>query len=102
MKTRKISGSWSYGGGEYVVTASIIHGASDPAWCRAFGTWLPGDDDELEILSVVEDSDERKPRADLLDAASTDARLLDRLAEAASIDAVEEMYERAERMAVDY
>lgn len=97
MRTRKVSGSWSYEDADYVVTASYTRGSpgvytqrnGDPGW--------PDDPDELEILSVVEDSDERKPRPDLLDAASTDARLLDRLVDQARTDAVEELYERAER-----
>ena len=97
MRTRKVVGSWSYDDGEYLVQAQYTRGSpgvytqrnGDPGW--------PDDPDEIEVLSVVEDSTERKPRPDLLDAASTDARLLDALVDQARTDAVEELYERAER-----
>ena len=96
MRTRKVTGSWCYEDADYVVKASYTAGSSD-YFDRSWGNWLPGDPDEIEVLSVIEDSPARTPRPDLLDAASTDAVLLDRLAEAAQVDAVEEMYERAER-----
>ncbi len=102
MRTRKVTGSWCYEDADYVVEAQYQRGSpgvytqrnGDPGW--------PDDPDEIEVLSVVEDSEERKPRPDLLDAASTDAMLLSRLVDLARTDAVEEMYERAERMAVEY
>ena len=96
MRTRKVSAGWTYEGEGYTVLAQYTAGSAD-YFDRSWGNWLPGDPDEIEVLSVVEDSSERTPRPDLLDAASTDAMLLSRLADAASVDAVEEMYERAER-----
>ena len=86
MRARKVSAGWTYEGEGYVVEAGAA--PEDDGWI-------------VEVLSVAEE-ESGAARPDLLDAASTDAGLLSMLADRALEDAVEEMYERAERMAVDY
>ena len=100
MRTRKVSAGWTYEGEGYTVLAQYTAGSAD-YFDRSWGNWLPGDPDEIEVLSVAEE-ESGAARPDLLDAASTDAPLLSLLADRAMEDAVEELYERAERMAVEY
>ena len=85
MRTRKVSAPWTYDGEGYTVRADAAQ--EDDEWL-------------IEVLSVAEESGADRP--DLLDAASTDALLASLLADRAMEDAVEEMYERAERMAVEF
>ena len=97
MRTRKVSAGWVYEGEGYVVKAAYTAGSAD-RFDRAWGNWLPGDPDEIEVLAVAEE-ESGADRPDLLDAASTDAALASLLADRAMEDAVEEQHERREAAA---